>query len=536
LGLAGWFIVRSAQTGLSAASSFSWFYPAAGVEALAVVRTAARYGERVTTHGLTLELLGRVRARLFSSATHMDGAQLARFRSGDLLERVQADVDALDGVLLAVIVPVAACTVVAAGSLSLLALIRPTFAAIAGAGLLVAAAGDVAAGRRSKRAVAELARQRSLSRARLVEAVDGRVELAAFGAGRRAVEQLRTQFVALDPPRRRALARQSLGQAITVVVGTGVVVWELANGVGFGANPLSAPLLAFAALITMALFESAEVLSSAGEAASTARTAWHRLTEVTGLGSGESDCDADRPAFGEPGFGEPVLDPGLWSHGDVVVTGLSAGMAGPVLDIDHLRVPGSGFAVITGASGAGKSTLLRVLAGGLAPAAGSVTVGGVDPYSLDYEDLVTYVTLVEQDSRLLSGTVEENLRLARPDATAAELRNAMDVAALSGQVNLDVVLGPGGTGLSGGQRRRLGLAQAVLRRPGLLLIDEPTEGVDDLTAQSVLANLRAGLPATTIVAAIHDRTLAHLELPDHFRLELAGGSITGTQLSPLPIR
>jgi ATP-binding cassette subfamily C protein CydC len=195
-------------------------------------------------------------------------------------------------------------------------------------------------------------------------------------------------------------------------------------------------------------------------------------------------------------------------------------MAGPVLAIDHLRLRGGGFAVVTGASGAGKSTLLRVLAGGLVPAAGRVTIGGVDPYALDYEDLVTDVTLVEQDSRLLSGTVEENLRLARPDATIGELRQAMDVAALGNQVGLDAPLGPGGTGLSGGQRRRVGLAQGVLRRPGLLLLDEPTEGVDDQTAQAVLADLRAALPTTTIVAAIHDRTLAHLQLPPHLRLQL----------------
>jgi ATP-binding cassette, subfamily C, bacterial CydC len=390
--------------------------------------------------------------------------------------------------------------------------------------------------------VAELARQRSLSRARLVEAVDGRVELAAFGAGRLAVDELQADFAAQDAPRRRARARQSFGQTVTVIGGTGVLAWELARGVGLGAHPLSAPVLAFAALITMSLFETAEVLSSAGPAASAARTAWQRLAEVTGLGSPETDAGVDDPTPAGLQGGErvpvagqiprcdhrrPLADPGSWARGDVVLTGLRAGLAGPVLAIDHLRLRGGVFAIITGPSGAGKSTLLRVLGGGLAPAAGRVTIGGVDPYTLDYEDLVTDVTLVEQDSSLLSGTVEENLRLARPDATTEELRHAMDVAALGNQVGLNAPLGPGGTGLSGGQRRRMGLAQAILRRPGLLLLDEPTEGVDDRTAQAVLANLRAALPTTTIVAAIHDRTLAHLQLPPHLRLEVQAGNLTG---------
>src|ERR1700755_644754 len=100
MGLAGWLIVRSAQTGLSVTSTFSWIYPAAGVVALAVVRTAARYGERLSTHGATLQLLAPLRARVFASAARMAPWQLRRFHSADLLDRVQADIDSLDRVVL----------------------------------------------------------------------------------------------------------------------------------------------------------------------------------------------------------------------------------------------------------------------------------------------------------------------------------------------------------------------------------------------------------------------------------------------------
>src|ERR1700730_17365436 len=87
MGLAGWLIVRSAQTGLSVTSTFSWIYPADGVEDLAVVRTPARCAERLTTHGATLQLLARLRARVFASATRMTPRRLHRFHSGDLLDR-----------------------------------------------------------------------------------------------------------------------------------------------------------------------------------------------------------------------------------------------------------------------------------------------------------------------------------------------------------------------------------------------------------------------------------------------------------------
>src|ERR1700749_189057 len=150
MGLAGWLIIRSAQTGLSTTSTFSWIFPAAGVEALAVVRTAARYGERLITHGTTLQVLARLRARVFASATRMAPRQLRRFHSGDLLDRVQADIDSLDRVVLAVAVPAVVAAIVGVAGLALLALIRPAFAAVTGAALAVALAGDLVAGRRGR--------------------------------------------------------------------------------------------------------------------------------------------------------------------------------------------------------------------------------------------------------------------------------------------------------------------------------------------------------------------------------------------------
>jgi ATP-binding cassette subfamily C protein CydC len=157
--------------------------------------------------------------------------------------------------------------------------------------------------------------------------------------------------------------------------------------------------------------------------------------------------------------------------------------------------------------------------------AGTVRIGGTFLPGLQYEDLVVGLTLVEQDSQLLSGTVADNLRLARPDATADELHEAMKVAALARQVDLDAQLGPGGEGLSGGQRRRLCVAQAYLRRPGVLLLDEPTEGLDQDTARALLENLRSALPRTTIIAAIHDRTVDHVPVPADATVRLAMGRV-----------
>jgi ABC-type bacteriocin/lantibiotic exporter with double-glycine peptidase domain len=272
------------------------------------------------------------------------------------------------------------------------------------------------------------------------------------------------------------------------------------------------------------MFEVAGSLAAAGPAAGQARTAWRRLSEMTGLGTRQ--VPADQPARRPQAPRPRVPESGAWAGGDIRVRGLMAGMgAAPALWIGQLDLPGGGFTVLTGASGAGKSTLLRVLAGALPPMAGTVRIGGTDLHNLRYEDVVAGVTLVEQDGQLLSGTLADNLRLARPDATADELCAAMKVAVLAGQVDLASQLGPGGEGLSGGQRRRLAVAQACLRHPGLLLLDEPTEGLDHHTARALLDNLRSALPGTTIIAAIHDRTLDHRPVPADATVRLAAGRV-----------
>jgi ABC-type transport system involved in cytochrome bd biosynthesis fused ATPase/permease subunit len=217
-----------------------------------------------------------------------------------------------------------------------LALIRPAFAVANALALAVALTGDLAVGRRSRRAGGELARARAAARARLIEVLDGRMEIATFGAGPRALAELGERFRATDGPRRRWSAREGGGQLVIDLAGAGAVVAVLANGAGLGTHPLSPAILTFAALLTMTLFEVTGWLAAAGPAAGQALTAWRRLSETSGLGVRRAPV-ADPAA---PAPQAPESD--AWARGDIALRELVAGMADePALSISGLDLPGA---------------------------------------------------------------------------------------------------------------------------------------------------------------------------------------------------
>lgn len=168
--------------------------------------------------------------------------------------------------------------------------------------------------------------------------------------------------------------------------------------------------------------------------------------------------------------------------------------------------PGELLAV-TGASGAGKSTLLAVLAGLVAPSSGRVTVGDVDLTDLDREAWWRHLTWLPQRPAFVAGTVADNVRLADPQASDAAVARALAEAGadfvLAMAAGQDTVLGAGGAGLSAGQRQRVALARAFLRDTPLVLLDEPTAGLDAATEAHVVAALHRLAVGRTVVVVAH---------------------------------
>lgn len=507
LGLSGWFITAAAAAGLAGAGAvFDVFRPSAMVRFLALGRAAARYGERMLTHDATLRALETLRLRVLAAHLSASYPRMIRVRGAQALNRLTADIDALDGVPLRLVLPV-----IAGGLAQVLALVvlwwlvAPAVAVWIVGGYLLGAAltfGWMARVSLPLSRRAEVAAQ--AFRSRLIDLIRARRDLAVYG---RLVAQ--ADAVLTAEQRRRDLRRQldraerRAGAALAVL---GAVIAAGALGIGMALVQAGRIEPAFAALGFFAALALAETLaplrravSDLGRMADAARRVGRDLSrpvpaDATAVSGSVSDADA--PLRHAEASGLQVDNLTLQRPGTTLplVSGLSFALS-------------SGEAVaITGASGTGKSTLLLAIAGLHPLAGGQLTLAGRSVADWPEADLRAVMTLLPQRSTLMAGTVAEALRLSGP-ADEAQLWQALEAVQLAQLIRdrggLSARIGPRGEGISGGEGRRLMLARAVLRQPQVLALDEPTEGLDDATATAVLQGVRQLLPDAAILIAAH---------------------------------
>ncbi|WP_435203971.1 thiol reductant ABC exporter subunit CydC [Micromonospora sp. bgisy143] len=464
------------------------------VRALAISRGVFRYAERLAGHDAVLRMITDVRARVFAT---LAARRHTRHRSGDVLSRLVSDVEAVQDLLLRVLVPGAAAALVGVLAVAGAALISPPAAGVLAVGLLVAGVALPAlATVVTRRSAAEVAPLRGALATDAVDLTHGAADLAAFGAtdaALRAAEQRADRLARLE--RRLAATGFAVDAAGVLVAGltaAAVVLVALAADV-------RGVLVGVLAVGTLAAVEVALALVSAARQ-------WTQLRP--GLARVAALLDAAPPAYAPPTAGAEPSGPHDLRFAEVSVR-YRAG-AEPALDRVSLDLPAGRRIAVVGPSGAGKSTLAAVLTGAVHPTAGRVTLADRDLSTYGEEELPRVVGGLLAEAYVFHATVRENLLLGRPGASEAELTGAMTAAGLLDWVNAqpagwDTLVGEEGGQLSGGQRQRLALARALLAAPPVLVLDEPTEGLDPAAADAVLASALAATPAGHSVLLISHR-------------------------------
>ncbi len=477
------------------------------VQLFALSRGVLRYFERLAGHDAALRALADLRVRAFRRLEALAPAGLEAFRSGDLLARLVHDVDAIQDLLLRAFPPFAVALLGGAVTVALAWLILPAAGAILLAALAVAAtAVPLLAARRAGRAEAAQARSRGELSAAVVDLLDGAPELLVNGAAERRLARAMAHDAELARVTRSAAWTAAAGRG-SIVLLTGLAMWGclLAGALAVRAGRLDAVLLASLALVPLAAAELVAGLPAAAQALQRTRRSAARVRQV--LDSAPAVVDPPRP--------RPVpRGPHRLRVRDLRVRHRAGGPW--VLDgVDLDLAPGRTVALV-GPSGAGKSTLAQALLR-LAPyQGGSIALDGVEIAELDADEYRRVVGLVEQDAHVFNTTLEANLRVARPEATREELEAALR------RVRLPVPLDAHAPHLSGGERRRLAVARALLAGFPVLVLDEPTEHVDPETADALVADLLRACPDTAILLITH--RWAGLEAADEI-VVLDGGRV-----------
>ncbi|MCT9002153.1 thiol reductant ABC exporter subunit CydC [Microbacterium memoriense] len=513
LAVSAWLIVRASEQPLVLYISMA----VVGVRAFALSRAVFRYLERLAGHDAALRQLAATRTDLVRRLIPLAPDGLTRTSRGSILGSLVDDVDELQNLPLRVVQPLIGSAAVALGAVILVAIIHPPagltlLGCLIVAGVVAAGWGWVAGGR-AERSIAPL-------RGRLADAVLDHLGsfdvLVACGAE----ESSRARIAAADADVRRAVVRRAGAQAgatalVSLLAGIASVLAVLVSTPAVTSGGLTGPAFAVAVLIPMAVFE---VFTSVPLAASSWRQVRSAATRIAAATPDVVPAGLVREQGIPTGTG-PALGAGLRLRG---VAATWPGAASPALhDIDLDVAPGERLLVV-GSSGAGKSTLAHVLVRFL-DVSGSYTIGGVDVQTLAADDVRRTVGLCEQRPMLFDEDIRQNLLFARDDATDADLEDVLARVGLGPWLRerggLDARVGERGALVSGGQAQRIALARALLHGFPMLVLDEPTAGVDPAASDALLTDLLSAVGADQAVILISHVTVPARLIDRVVRLE-----------------
>lgn len=501
LGLSGGFLTAAALAGaLGMGATFNFFSPSAGIRALTMARIVSRYFEKLVGHDATLRIARDLRVWFFQRALPLAPARLGSSRTGELLARLITDIGEVDGLMVRAISPLLALAGIALATVLAAGLIHwPAAVLLLVLAVLVGVGVPVFAVRRGDAVESERAQQRASLRTLAFEGLEGAADLTALDARddwALRVDAAAQQLARSDQRRRGRLIAGNVLHSSIAGLGLVAMLWLALSA--FQAGKVEAHFAATLIFLTVALLEVAAGSGIAWQALQSARVAGKRLRQIVD----------------QPSAVEDPMQPRAVPVGDATVSFEQVVFAWPgetrnLLDGVDLRLAAGDRIAIRGDSGSGKTTLSALLLRLWDPQLGAVRFGGIDLREFAQDDWYRQIAWLPQGAPVFAGSIADNLRLGDPQASDEALWMVLAQVRLNEwarqQGGLAAWVGENGATMSAGQARRLALARALLRNAPIMVLDEPTEGLDVDTAHALLIDLAAALGQRSLLMITHDR-------------------------------
>ncbi|MEQ5431644.1 cysteine/glutathione ABC transporter ATP-binding protein/permease CydC [Providencia huaxiensis] len=497
LTLSGWFLAGTAIAGFPGLYYFNYMLPAAGVRGAAIFRTAGRYGERLVSHDATFKVLAHLRVFAFSKVLPLSPGGISRFRQGELLNCLVADVETLDHLYLRVLSPIITAFFVTFVLIFGLSYLDPRLAwTLGGIMLFLLFTMPFLFYRAGKPIGRELTELRGSYRTILTSALQGQAELTLFGATERFRQNLLNIENKWQVRQQQQAALTGLSQAI-ILFASGVtatlLLWMAADHVGGDTKP--------GALIALFVFCALAAFEALGPVA----VAFQHMGQVIASATRVSQLMTAKP---EVTF--PSESPSIATLENLTVDNISFTYPEQPFAVLHnvsLTLNKGQHLALLGKTGCGKSTLLQLLTRAWDVDSGTIYLNGTPINEFSEKSLRNMMSVVPQRVHVFSDTLRNNLLLANEQASDIELNEVLQQVGLGNllenELKLNAWMGEGGRQLSGGEQRRLGIARALLHNTPLILMDEPTEGLDAHTEQQILALLKEKCADKTLIVITH---------------------------------
>ena len=495
----GWFLAATAIAGLG--TLFNFFYPSASVRGLAIGRTLFRYFEKLVTHDATFRILAKLRVQVFEKIIPLSPGVLNRYRNSDLLNRLVSDVDTLDSLYLRLIAPfITAIFVILAMCIGLSFVNAPLALGLGVSLLLLVFIIPTVFYQLGKKFGDKLVHSRALYRTQFLEFIQAQAELLLFNAEDKLKDNMAKTEANWQADQQKEANLSGFSTALSLFLNGLIIAAMLwfSSQAEFGNDEYR---MAFIALFTFAALASFEILMPLG-------SAFLHIGQVIASAERVTDIIEQQPLVTFNGKAE------FDQNATTLIEAKDLSFTYPerqnrALENLNLTIQKGKKIAILGKTGSGKSTLLQLLVRNYDANQGELFLAGKPIADYAEDTLRSQFCFLTQRVHVFSDTLRQNLQFASAvnisDEKMIEVLNQVGLGKLLEQ-GLDIWLGDGGRPLSGGEQRRLGLARILLNDAPILLLDEPTEGLDRETERQILRLILAHAENKTLIMVTHRLT------------------------------